>query len=185
LIPALIYLIEVRKNFKKESDKLFPLKDNLIYLRQYIARERSGLKNEEYRDKIIEPSNINQLIGVLRNLKFTDYATMFLSYIENKNLFQIDVIIIDVIKKINKYDSGKYFKSIEQNWDFKNTKETIEKLEMTGNIDSLKEHFLDEIPFPIVYTLILGNPVHEMAFYYHSQEEKKEKFIERLDFEKF
>ncbi|MFX1557662.1 MAG: hypothetical protein ACFFC9_10445 [Promethearchaeota archaeon] len=184
LIPALIYLIEVRRNFKKVSDKLFSLKDNLIYLRQYIAREISGLKNEEYKDEIIKPSSINQLIGSLRNLKFVVHAAMLLSYIENKNLFQIDLIIIDVIKKINKYDSGKYFKNIEQNWDFKNTKETIEKLEMTNKIDSLKMHFLDDLTFPIVYILMLNNPINDLAIYYHDQEEKKEKLIERLDFEK-
>ncbi|MFX0177804.1 MAG: hypothetical protein ACFE85_16440 [Candidatus Hodarchaeota archaeon] len=39
--------------------------------------------------------------------------------------------------------------------------------------------------FSIVYILMLNNPVQELAMYYHNQEKKREKFIERLDFEKF
>ncbi|MFW9827735.1 MAG: hypothetical protein ACFFEY_09090 [Candidatus Thorarchaeota archaeon] len=102
---------------------------------------------------------------------------MFLSHIENKNLFHIDIIIIDVIKKINKHDSGRYFKSIEQNWDFNSTKETIEKLEMTYDVDSLKVHFLDDLSFPIVYSLMLKNPIHSLGMCYHNQEGKNLKIL--------
>ncbi len=173
LIPALLYLLEVRRNFKKELDNIYSLKNSLIYLRHYIAREISGLKNDVYRDKIIDPSNITQIIGLLRTLKFNEHAAMFLSHIENKRLYQIDVIIIEVIEKIKKYDSRKNFQSIEQNWNFKDTKETIEKLEMKGDVDSLKAHFLDDLTFPLVYSLLLDNPVHTLGIYYYNQEEKK------------
>jgi len=173
LIPALLYLFEVRRNFKKEFDNIYSLKNSLIYLRRYIAGEISGRKNELYRDIIINPSNINQIIGLLRTLKFNEHAEMFFSHIEHKRLYQIDVIIIEVMEKIKKYDSGKDFKSIEQNWNFKDTKETIEELEMKGDIDSLKVHFLDDLTFPLVYSLLLDNPVHAIGIYYYNQEEKK------------
>ncbi len=173
LIPALIYLIEVRRNFKKEFDNIYSLKNSLIYLRRYIAGVISGRKNELYKDIIINPSNINQIIGLLRTLKFNEHAAMFLSHIENKSLYQIDVIIIEVIEKIKKYDSRKDFQNFEQNWNFKDTKETIEKLEMKGDVDSLKAHFLNDLTFPLVYSLLLDNPVHALGIYYYNQEENK------------
>ncbi len=173
LIPALIFLIEVRRNFKKEFDNIYSLRNSLIYLRRYIAGEISGLKNDLYRDIIIDPSNINQIIGLLRKLKFNEHAAMLLSHIENKRLFHIDVIIIDVIKKITKYDSGKDFKSIEQTWNLKHTIEIIEKLEMKGDVDSLKAHFLDDLTFPLVYSLFLKNPVHTLGMFYYNQEEQQ------------
>jgi len=173
LIPALLYLLEVRRNFKKELENIFSLKNSLIYLRRYIAGEISGLKNDVYRDIIINPSNINQITGLLRSFKFNEHAAMFLTYIEDKRLFHIDVIIIDVVNKIKKYDSGKDFKSIEQTWKFKRTIEIIEKLEMKSDVDSLKEHFLDDLTFPLVYSLFLNNPIHSLAMFYYNQEEQK------------
>ena len=69
------------------------------------------------------------MAAILRKFKFDKHATLLLTYIEMKRLYNIDLIITDVIKKIKKYDSGKDYKSIETNWEFKNAMETIEELE--------------------------------------------------------
>lgn len=167
LIPTFLYLIEVRKNFKEEFDDIFSLKNKLVYLRKFIANEISGTPNEKHRDIIIDPSSINQIIELLRKFKFHSHSTLLLSHIEQRRLYNLDLIIIDVIKRIKKYDSGKDFKTILENWDFKNSKETIERLERTNEITELKNLFLNDLSYPIAYSLLYKINSKAFAHYYY------------------
>lgn len=180
LIPALLYLIEVRRNFKNEFVNIFSLKDSLIYLRSYVARQISGLKNEDYKDIIIDPSNINQIIRWLRNFKFYEHATLFLSHIQRKRLYHIDIIIIDVIKKIKKYDLGKDFKRIEQDLNFKDVKEEILTLIKNYEIDSLRERILTDLTFPLVYSLLLNKSDQELAIFYYYTDDLPNKAYQNI-----
>lgn len=180
LVPALLYLIEVRRNFRKKFDNIFSLKDSLIYLRSYIARRISGHKSEAYGDLIIDPSKISQLIRWLRNFKFYDHATFFLSHIQRESLYHLDIIIIDVIRKIKKYDSRKDFERMEQNSNFKSVKLDIEKLLKIQDINSLKNHFLADLTFPLVYSLLLNKPNHELAIYYYITEKLSNEIYQKI-----
>ena len=166
LIPALLYLIEIRRNFKNKFNNIFTLKSNLIYLRRFIANELSGMKNKRHRDIIIDPYYVNQIVDLLRKFNFNKHATMFLSHIEMKRLYNIDLIIIDVIKKIKNYDSGKDYESMEKDLDFKYTKNNIENLKNEGKTQELKKLFLNDLTYPLVHYFLQNKTNAAFAHYY-------------------
>jgi hypothetical protein len=112
---------------------------------------------------------------LLRNFGLYFYADSLNEILEKSKLFQIDALIINIIKVIKKYDKGKDYTSLRNNYE---SKRILKKIKLFNDPseqteeerEELKNNFLKEIMWVLVYQLFYDRAKSYPAFSYYYKE---------------
>lgn len=150
-IPAAIALSNIRKNFKSKSIDVYSLKEKIKYLRFEIK----DIILDNIQDKIqlmLHPSIINEIRDLLRKFEFFHDANIINAYIEQKQLYQIDNLLIRILNLTKKYDRGREWKKVRS--------ECTEALRLLNEVSDftipnqeLKNKFIENLDWVLAYEL--------------------------------
>lgn len=172
LIPALLASSNIREKFKLKKDLLFSLKEKLINLRYEIAKtiivkvtpfEVTIPIDSKEGNLVLYPIIVNEIKDQLRKFGFHDYADKIGSYVQNKTLFWIDQILIEVIKLTKYYDKGEAYNSLKNGYFGRKILKRLEEFKESNFIYSTKgkipkksyirHKILENVIWAIVYEL--------------------------------
>ncbi|MFX0024180.1 MAG: hypothetical protein ACFE9S_17775 [Candidatus Hermodarchaeota archaeon] len=178
LIPAVLSLANIRKNFRKKFNNLFSMKEKILHLRDEIAQHFTKIHDKvEVESFVLEPIIINEIKSHLRDFKLSHYADIFDDIILRKSLYNLDQLLFEVIKLTRTYDDDKFFNYLKNNWEstqiLKKLKELFKKvIILPSEEDLIKEKFNKNVLWPIVYEFFFDTPnkYPDMVFYYEISE---------------
>lgn len=150
-IPAAIALSNIRKNFKNKIIDMYSLKEKIKYLRFEVR----DIILEDTQDKIqlmLHPFIINEIRDLLRKFEFFHEANILNAFIDQKLLYQLDLLLISILKLTKEYDRGKEWNKIKN--------ECAEALRMLDEVPSfdigdegLRNKFIENLDWVLAYEL--------------------------------
>lgn len=159
LIPVALYLINLSNKFRKEFETLFILKERFLHLRKEVANAISEGQDIFERNAIVlNPIILNNMKTDLIKFKFTNEAELLDEFINIKMLYQIDNLLIRIIKLTKKYDKGVYYESLEKNEETNYIKKELTNYQPKSpiSIDVKKyliKKFINNVLWVITYNL--------------------------------
>jgi len=150
-IPAAIAISNVIKNFKNKIIDIYTLKEKIKYLR-FEIRDLILDKNQDRIQLMLHPSIINEIRDLLRKFEFFHDANIINAFIEQKLLYQIDDLLIRVMKLTREYDRGKEWKKIQNECG-----EALRQLRDVRDFNfpnvELKKKFIENLDWVLAYEL--------------------------------
>jgi len=173
LIPTILALSSIKKKYKEEVTDLFSLKEKVLTLRKKFGR--AIIEKEENPLLTMDPMILEDVKYLLRNFGLYFYADNLNEILEESKLFQIDALIIQIIKVIKKYDKGKDYNSLKNNYE---TKRILKKINLFNTPseqteeekEELRNNFLKDIMWVLVYQLFYDKAILYPAFSYYYKE---------------
>jgi len=164
-IPAAIAFSSIRKNFKKELIDIYSLKEKLKYLRFEIKDLILGMGLKQIH-LILNPSIINKIRDLLRKFDFFHEASILNAFIEQKLLYQVDILLIEVIKLTKSYDNGKQWKKLQNECE-----EALSQLKEVRDFsipnEKLKNKFIENLDWILAYELFFKKENKYSAIVYY------------------
>jgi len=116
LIPVVLGLTNIRKNFRKKFNNLFSMKEKVLHLREEIVHHFVKFHIEIKRESfILSPLIINEIKSHLRDFQLSHYADIFDEIIINWSVYNLDQLLFEVIKLTKQYDDEQYIKYLKNN----------------------------------------------------------------------
>ena len=186
LIPVIIASSSFRKKFHENKNQLFHLKEKIINLRYEIAykiineseeREEDLLKSlEKFSNPLIlNPLILDDIKIKIRHFKIlrtsnSSYADVF-SFISRGarylDLYQIDLVLVEVIKLLKKYGDRKEYNNFREGYF---GQEVIEAFKKEPNHEFVRKQFYRNVIWPIVYILFIFKPGFRPALFYYDKD---------------
>lgn len=149
LIPIILMLSSVRRNFKEDLRKLYSLKEELIMLRYEISEE---ILNKNPQKLIATPITIKDIKESLRYFGVEIEANYIHFLIKDKILWHIDNIIIKILELTKKYDGGtEYERTIREIMSYK--KEMEKQVKKYDFKKKWNKKFVENLAYVIAYEL--------------------------------
>ena len=173
LIPTILALSSIKKKYKEELTDLFSLKEKALTLRKKFGR--AIIEKEKDPLLAIDPMILEDIKYLLRNFGLFFYADNLNEFLERSKLFQIDALVIQIIKVIKKYDKGKDYDSLKNNYE---TKRILKKINLFNapteqteeEKEELRSNFLKDIMWVLIYQLFYDKANLYPAFSYYYKE---------------
>lgn len=152
-IPASIAFSNIRKSFKNKVIEIYSLKEKLKYLR-FEVRDIILEESPKTIQLMLDPSIINEIRDLLRKFDFFHDASILNAFIEQKLLYQIDNLLIRVIRLTKIYDRGKEWEKLQNECD-EALRQLIEFSDFSIPNDELKHKFIKNLDWVLAYELFL------------------------------
>lgn len=162
LIPIILGLSNIKRNFKEKIQNLLSLKEKILHIRKEVAG--AIIEDQDINDRrafILDPIILNEIKKQLRNYNFTsnvNYADILDELLRYKALYQIDLLLIEIIKLIRKYDNGRDYESLKKNFETEYILKELNNLNppnllLANEKEELKKNFINNILWVITYEL--------------------------------
>ena len=165
IIPAIIWLLNIKKKFKKDLIDIYSLKEKIKYLRFDIRDINLG--TEKVISLMLDPNIIDKTRDLLRKFDLFHDAAILNAFIDRKLLYQIDFLLIKVIKLTKSYDKGKGWNKLKNEcYDAINELENLDDLDFTK--EKLKQKFIENLDWVLAHELFFEKEGKKPTSYYYS-----------------